>query len=559
MSPWELVNLKLISKSLSELHFEEVLIPHMIIKDHYEIELHSGVTYSFEAKLSAWNHLWVNEKTIKRTCKGKTTETLLAGQFFIDSQVETKMSDITLANFLEEMNKTLYSDLTMALKTSPTVDEMVEWSGEKIQNILNGHPKLLLNKGRMGWDEEALHAYAPENNPSFRLRWILVDKTILIGSETEGVIYPDDIVCPINMKVIPVHPWQWSHVIVLQFQAELQSGHIIDLGERGDTYQPQISLRTLTNLEYPESHDIKLPLSILNTSCVRGLPHNYLTITSELSLRLKDLISQDELLSSRGVDVLAETSAWGVIHSLNNQIEGAPYRYHELLGAVARESVAGKLKTNEKGILAASLIHQDSDGRTLLGAYAHRAGISISEWMKEYTKFVIIPLLHLQSKYGVGLVAHGQNVVVRLKDFIPSGLFLKDFHGDLRLSNTHVDMHKEFFPGIEKKLTRLPPEHLIHDLVTGHFVTVLRFIAGVLSQSCEMAEKDFYAVITQEVKNYYREHPNTNLMTDVLAPSFQRVLVNSVRFKIGYGDSSLRPLPILGSELTNPLFQEYSL
>lgn len=565
MTPWNRINHRLIAKAISELHFEEVLAPLSLGEDRYRLDLQSGVCYRFKAKLSAWGHLWVNAETISRMRHGQVDTEIEASQFFIDSLNETQMSELTLGTFLEEMNNTLLNDLTLIQKKKYSAKEMSTWDGEKVQQVLEGHTKLLLNKGRMGWGHEDHKLYAPESENKFQLRWILAHKNSLRGAgawnpeesfqgnEKEKIQqtlldHPEHI-------LMPVHPWQWDRVIKLQFQSEIQNKNIIDLGFIGDFYSPQTSLRTLFNCDRPEKCDIKLPLSILNTSCVRGLPQKYLPVTPQLSKVLSDLCQSDVVL--RKTQTLEEIAAWGYEHPYFHQVSGASYRYHEFLGAVWRQSLAGKLAIDEKAVLAAALFHQDEAGQTLLSAYAAEAQVSIEEWLKAYTKEIIIPLYHLQTAYGIGLVAHGQNVVVRLKKGLPSGLFLKDFHGDLRLSTKALNEHQKRFLSLVDTLTHLPPEHLIHDLITGHFVTVLRFMAHALAESNEISEQDFYHIIGNEIYHYQKQYsslirPEINL----LSPRFQRVLVNKVRFKIGYGDSSERPLPILGSELNNPLYRE---
>lgn len=573
MTPWTQVNHNLLAKSLSELHFEEVLTLNCLSSNHFETKLKSGVSYSFQGRMSAWGHVWVEASSLKRSYNGKIETELSAGQFFLDSQLETQMSDITLGTFIEEMNNTLYSDLK-SLKNNKTSAELSLLDGEHLQQNLNGHPKLLLNKGRMGWGENDLKAYGPENQNTFKLRWLLAKKEYLTGSmeahwnlnlaidesfQGEDLAHLkvkfDTVKSLDDFILLPVHPWQWDQVISLQFRSELESGALIDLGILGDQYSPQVSLRTLWNVDRPHKTDLKLPLTILNTSCVRGLPQNYLTITPKLSERLKTLFTEDNFLKNKNIGLLAERSAWGYQHPLFHKIAGASYRYHEHLGAVWRESLQSKLKDSEQGILTAALFHTDSSGKTLFESYLEKSGLEVRQWLKLYAEHVILPLYHLQLAYGLGLVAHGQNVVVKLHQGKPCGLFLKDFHGDLRLSSSHKKQHA-FLGDLTEKLTYLPPEHLIHDLVTGHFITVLRFLAGALEQTEVISEKDFYETLSDVILSYQKLHPELiTKETDILAPTFKRVLVNRVRFMIGYADDAQRPKPILGSELKNPLFR----
>lgn len=548
MNHWTHANHQLIAKAIGELHFEEILSP-VAENGAWKVELKSGVTYHFQGRMGSWGHLWVQTEGLKRSSAQGTELELSAGQFFIDTRAETGMSDITLATFIEEMNNTLYCDTQLLQQETLTAREMTQLADVKLQQRLPGHPKLLLNKGRMGWSAEDLKRYSPESGESFQLHWILVHDSKLVGSETVATERQD------GYRLMPVHPWQWDNVIAQQFQSEIAQKMIISLGVSGDFYSPQTSLRTLSNVDHPTKPDLKLPLSILNTSCVRGLPQKYLSITPELSQVLTRLLQEDALLQN--VSVLNELSAWGYQHPLFHQVAGASYRYHEQLGAVWRESVSAKLQSGEQAVLSASLFHRDSQGVTMLTAFAQEAGISVEAWLQAYARQVILPLYHLQLKYGIGVVAHGQNIVVRLKQGTPVGLILKDFHGDLRLSSAHQSLHQSLFPQIVPHLTQLPPEHLIHDLITGHFITTFRFIAGALEDSKVLSEARAHQILAKEIETYQKQHaelvkPHTNL----LAKIFPKVLVNKVRFKIGYGDNAERPLPMLGQELINPFFRE---
>src|SRR5690606_28624692 len=72
--------------------------------------------------------------------------------------------------------------------------------------------------------------------------------------------------------LVPVHPWQWRRHLVAHYGGMLARGELASLGEFGDTYAPRLSVRTLADVSRPERADVKLALTILNTSCWRGLP-----------------------------------------------------------------------------------------------------------------------------------------------------------------------------------------------------------------------------------------------------------------------------------------------
>lgn len=571
---WLKLNLEMIAKSLQELSYEQVLVARRLSGSAdqlapYELLLASGVSYQFQAWTGIWTDLKVQISSIRRNGEVPTS----AGQFFIDIQKETGMDDIILANFLEEMHNTLYADQAVLERSrSVTVGEMTSWSGEKIQGLLKGHPKLLLNKGRIGWSAADQDLYGPEKENPVQFLWLAAHKSLCISGIAADLSFDDILRESFSDQVfnefkaetakrglpdqdyffVPVHPWQWQRYLKIQFAADLASGKLHFLGAFGDHYLPQISLRTFSNIARPEKMDIKLPLTILNTSAIRGIPGKYMAQGPSLSADLSKLCREDVDLS--GTEVLEEKAGVSVKHSLYSQVAGAPYRYQEFLGVLWRQSSASKLNPGELAIIAGSLFHRDTEGKSLVGAYIRQSGLSQKDWLREYFRNIVIPLYHLQAQYGLGLVAHGQNVVIRLKGLVPTGLLLKDFQGDLRMTSTSTALNHD--------LTRLPANYLIHDLVTGHFVTVLRFISETLKECDGLPEHVFYAILGTELKNYLEAHPQVAKLPyfndiNILVPELLRVLVNKVRFKIGYADSAERPVPMLGENLKNPIY--YSL
>lgn len=568
---WQKLNIDLIAKSLQELSYEQILVARRLSGSAeslapYELCLLSGVKYEFTAWMGVWTDLKVQSSSIRRN--GEIP--ISAGQFFIDIQKETGMDDIILANFLEEMHNTLYADQAVLEQSrSVSAEEMTSWSGEKIQSVLKGHPKLLLNKGRVGFSAADQDLYGPENKRPVQFFWLAAHKSLCTFGIANDLRFDDILRESFDDKTfaafkaltikrglsdqdyfyVPVHPWQWDRYLKIQFAADIAAGKLHFLGGFGDLYLPQISLRTFSNVARPEKMDIKLPLTILNTSAIRGIPGKYMAQGPALSADLSKLCREDNDLA--GTVVLEEKAGVSVKHGVYSQVTGAPYRYQEFLGVIWRQSSAAKINPGEVALIAGSLFHRDAQGLSLVGAYIRQSGVSQKQWLREYFRNVVLPLYHLQAQYGLGLVAHGQNVVIRLKGLVPTGLLLKDFQGDLRMTSTSTALSHD--------LTRLPANYLIHDLVTGHFVTVLRFISETLKECDQLPEEEFYALLGTELKSYLESHPHLTQLPhfndiNILVPELLRVLVNKVRFKIGYADSAERPVPMLGENLKNPIY-----
>lgn len=92
--------------------------------------------------------------------------------------------------------------------------------------------------------------------------------------------------------------------IALHFLPQLASGELVELGEFGDRYLAQQSLRTLTNTSRRVPFDIKLPLTIYNTSCYRGIPGKYISAGPAASRWLQQIFASDSTLQASGAQIL---------------------------------------------------------------------------------------------------------------------------------------------------------------------------------------------------------------------------------------------------------------
>ncbi len=580
MTCWGRVNRNLIAKTIGELTYEQVLTPKAIDgveNKTYQLNLRNGVVYFFEAWETVWEYLRVQPESIKRV--PQLEEPLEAAQFFIDAQEDLNLSDLTMGPFLEEMNSTLHSDLVLLEKSQNiSVDQIREMKPSLQQSYFPGHPKILLNKGRMGWSEADILAYSPESNNEVRFHWLAVHRSEVVIGVDQNYQYDDYIeqcltpfeiqsfkeklkeegADPSSYYIMPVHPWQWDQYVKIQFQGEILKKKMIDLGVAGDPFVPQTSIRTFSNEERPQKCDVKLSLSILNTSAVRGLPSRYIEVAPQTSQKLSDICEKDKVLSDRNTRILKESAGLVYRHPHYSKVKGVPYRYNEFLGVVFRDSLASQLEGDESALMTGGLFYQDEDKKSLLVSYQQKSKLNLEEWLWHYFDKVVVPLYHLQLRYGIGLVAHGQNVIVILKDNAPSGVILKDFQGDLRFSEKN-EYSQKIFKDQLSCYEKLKPEYLIHDLITGHFVTVLRFISASLRESVGFEEGKFYGSLSTVIKKYLSENglAEEAEYLNLLSPQIKRVLLNKVRFSIGYGDSDARPKPMLGKDLINPLHKGY--
>ncbi|WP_392340855.1 IucA/IucC family protein [Moritella marina] len=584
---WTNINNELNAKIISELHYEEVIFPEQLDTNNWMWEV-EGTTWIFTAQQHIWQNIIVDPSTMTRNGIANIPSAMLIK----DIANAIKLDGIIVGNLIEEIQQTLYADLiSHQHRNSYSLSQLTALSGIALQAVLKGHPKAIANKGRLGWGVNELARYAPEAAKSFQLNYVAINKSItqtgielplsgnnamspvqvstqalllaqLMPIEDKNQLLDDLIQQGINPEeywIIPVHPWQFSQFIVPQFTALFATKDILDLGVTGDIYQAQQSIRTLSNLTSPTKNDIKLPITILNTSCYRGIPGKYITSGALLSKTINQLCRDDAFLTESNLQILQEWAGIHVSQPLQEDVINTPYRYNEMLGVIFRQSPAALLQSGQQDKLAAALMQTDNQGNSLIATYIKDSQLDISTWLTKLFDCTVIPLYHLMCQYGIALVSHGQNLTIIFENNIPTGLAIKDFHGDLRLIDQEFDELAVFPTHIKQALTRLPANYLLHDLYTGHFVTVLRFVSPYLQTEMDYSERDFYQLLNTRIRHYQAQFPHLKSrfkLFDLLAPTMEKICINRVRFKVGYQDTSERLLPVLGTAIDNPLFSD---
>ena len=567
MDTYALAQRRLLAKMISELSWEELLDP--TGGPQFELILASGATYRFEAVRRIWDNLDIDAASI-RVAGGGTPCPL---SFVIDARDELGMTPATEAMFLRELSNTLQQDQQMLSESRHlTAAELIQLPIPALHAQLNGHPKAVANKGRLGWGVDDLTRYAPENMAPIQLFWIAADRTMLrIGGSID--FDADDALDAAlgdhaktlrqtaaskgvadTHVLIPLHPWQWTHTIQQSFVGEIASGRIVPLGLHGPDFTATPSLRTLTPVG-GGAFDIKLSLGILNTSAWRGMPGKYIAHGGAISDWLEGVVANDPVLSPR-VTVLKEVAGYWYAHPQFQANPEAPYRHHEMLGAIWRQNAEHLAGSDRQAVMAAALFHEDAVGCPLALAWAEQSGLCIQDWLSKLFEVTVLPLWHFLCQYGVGFIAHGQNVTVILDKGVPVGLAIKDFQGDLDLVDQNFDQMSGLDPAIRDLLPRKPPAYIVHDIQTAHFITVLRFLSAGLAGADAIEEGEFYQILAQVLHRYAEHHPALTdrfELFDLFAAKMPKVCINRVRLAIGYDDSAQRPLPVRGRDLYNPL------
>ncbi|HCH01835.1 MAG TPA: IucA/IucC family protein [Vibrio sp.] len=575
---WEQANRNLIGKTLSEIHFEQLIEyvspsfeePSFKKSDTQCYMLDCGDhQWRFEAQETVWGMLNIDNNSIESS----DGDIPLLNDLLMDLQSVLNISDMNLAGFFEEVQQTLRSELrSLEAQQGITAYDIVQCDEITRQKYLNAHPKLIANKGRLGWGDHDLERYAPESGQPFELHFLAVDKSISVSGFKIDLDIQDLFASfvtelewqsllaklPSNgleqFDIILVHPWQLQRYLKSQFLQYFVENKLIDLGTTTVKWLAQQSIRTLTAEISSVDVDVKTALTILNTSCYRGIPGKYIAHGARISAWLADIAKQDVVLNELDLRVQQEIGGVYCPHPYQSKIDG-PYRYQEMLGCIWRERAESLLGDHQRPLSMATLMQKDLSGVPCIEALIYLSNRTPHDWLKAMFAHVVVPIYHLMAKYGVGIVAHGQNVTLILENHFPVGCLIKDFHGDLRLIDQDYPELSTLDNDIQANLVRLPAHYLIHDLLTGHFVTVLRFVSPMLEEG-GVSEPEFYRLLKSTLQEYQAQHPELNerfKALDLLTTHIDKICLNKVRFKIGLGDSSERPLPELADPIANPL------
>lgn len=574
---WRRVNRALLAKAIGELAYEEAVAPVGEGDGRYRLPLASGVVYRFAGRRGVWDWIAVEPDSVRRVAGGVEAPADDAAQFFVDAQADVGMTAATLATYLREVANTLAADCRIAeANAGTTARDLADLHPDRLQCRLDGHPKAPANKGRLGWGPDDFAAYAPEHEPEFQPVWIAAGRDRCRLTLADGLSEDDLLAQSLDEgerkrledaaraagvdggrhRFLPVHPWQWDNKIRTAFAGDIAAGRIVPLGRFGDAYLPQQSLRTLSNAARPGRLDLKLPLTILNTSAYRGIPGRYMAVGPVLSRWLADTARRDPVLARARTIVLGEVAGAFYPHPIHEQIDGVPYQHREMLGAIWRESVHALTEPGERGIMMGALLQCAGDGRPLAGELIARSGLTAEDWLERLFGAVVVPLYHFLARYGVGFIAHGQNVTLVLRDHAPARVALKDLQGDCDLIDQDFPELDSLPAEVRAVLPRKPATHIVHNLQTAHFVTVLRFLSDLLHRHGFIDERDFYRALARTLRRYQAAHPDLArrfALFDLFRPAMPRVCINRVRFAIGYDDASQRPVPAVGSDLANPL------
>jgi N2-citryl-N6-acetyl-N6-hydroxylysine synthase len=323
---------------------------------------------------------------------------------------------------------------------------------EAEQGLLAGHAFHPAPKSRAPFSEAEARAFCPEHRARFGLAWWAVAPTLAAGDSSRDInaaglaleLLPADLATrlPPGFSALPMHPWQ---ALQLRRQAWVQAqerrGELLWLGNSAAEWLPTSSHRSLYAPRAPWM--VKGSLSARLTNSLRLLSLKEVQRGLHLDRWMREL---DVARRFPGFAVMQEPAWLGWLDA-KGDVDPASLvvlRENLLLGAAETETV----------VLATLTQQPLGPGRqTLLAARLRAEAQALGEplpqvargWFGAFCERVLTPLFGLAVEDGIVLLAHQQNIVLRLDDGWPVGMFYRDCQGS-GVGDRFLERHPQLAP-----------------------------------------------------------------------------------------------------------------
>lgn len=523
---WQWANRHLQAKALTELVHERLLAAETT-KQGFKVNVEGGY-FIFNGRAMALNHIDIDEPSLCFYNLNEELQPLDVLHFFSMQGPALGLTGKRLATYLEELNATLASACFKRENNTLTAAQLANLGLQKIEAAMSeGHPAFVANNGRIGFSKADFLRYAPEVGKPFKVLWLAAHKAVCDFAHSEYFAdYPSHISDELDLTtrdafntalkaqnlnaddylLIPAHPWQYQHKLSVVFANELANQRLVYLGEGDDLYQAQQSIRTLYNCSHPHKPYLKVALSILNMGFMRGLSRAYMAVTPAINDWVFAKVSQDQQLADANFTALREYATLGYAHHTFEQHALGDTPYRKMFACLWRENPNHNLNSDEQLTTMAALLHLDNNGQSLVGEWITQSGLSTQQWLHAYFNAYLIPLVHCFYAHKLVFMPHGENLILKLKNSVPVGAYMKDIGEEVALLNS-----AEVLPaGVERIHVSMPKELELLSIFTDVFDCFFRYLVAILVREERITEHDFWQCVTQSVKAYQHANPALN-------------------------------------------------
>ena len=420
-------------------------------------------------RMLSFNRLRVERGTlVRRGGEGETpAPAALAG--FAEEVLGRVRAVEQLVPFMMELERTLANDAQSQDYRSALEAPGEETDYDELEAWLDGHPYHPCYKSRIGFGLRENASYGPEFGTEIRPVWVAISRSrglLALSAEADYDSFlrqelEEETVRSFAAKLerqglslgdyllLPVHPWQWEHVVLPGFHRQLADRELVPLGSGPDGYRAQQSVRSLANRSSKDKAYLKLALGIVNTSTRRTLAKHTVLNAPLVSDWLAELVRGDEV--ARGLDFVLLSEFAGVSYDYETLPQTMQVSAYGSLGAIWRQSVHPHLRPGERAVPLSALC-LSAGGGSFAEPWLRRYGLEA--WARRVLEVTATPLIHMLYAHGIALESHAQNLILIHRDGLPVRLALKDFHDGLRFSKPHLT-----HPGLCPELNPEPARH----------------------------------------------------------------------------------------------------
>ena len=287
------------------------------------------------------------------------------------------------------------------------------------QNLHVGHNFHPTPKSRDEFSQDDLIKYGPEFGASFKLKWFLVKNDLIWQDQSHHFkkmdLYKKEV--PQGYTAMPVHPWQ-KEVLLRDpvIKAYIRQNSIIEGGETPDQWFATSSMRSLYSPTCP--YMIKFSMSVRMTNSIRHM--------QETEVK-RGMLLHDVLMTTEGKNFSERFPNFHIMHE--PMVMGIKDPEGNVLPQTIILLRENKLTPQDKASVLATLTQENPfQGKNLIGICLSE-NTSGTKWFEAFMQKVVAPLLVAQADYGIMLGAHQQNLIVHLKDGVPSGATFRDCQG----------------------------------------------------------------------------------------------------------------------------------
>jgi len=380
------------------------------------------------------------------------------------------------------------------------------------QLCIEGHHLHPGTKTKMGMKVEDVIQYSPELKGEVSIRFVAVKKEFLDFNNIDGKD-PNEFLferlpilrnefnqlCKENYMIIPIHPWQYDHILFDLYKKEIDEGIIIPL--------PQVSLKANATTSFrtviPKNHDLFLKLAVHSqmTSTKRSVSIQTAMNGPNVSKLIQKVMEREKDLQRFFIPI---HETYGIAFRSEDPIKSRN------LTAMIREGINQYIEQNEIPIVASSFNSPSYTSDKLLledlfDQYCQSEGINkvdgVSRFIKDYCRITIPGYLTLMVKYGIGLEGHLQNSIVVFESGKPKKILFRDWGGariykprvdsqglDLNVYPNSITVTNEFIEMFNK---------VHYTVFQSHIGEVIRIISSYVN----IGEKSCWKIVKQQCED----------------------------------------------------------